>query len=82
MIQPVVITYFFGSEDVYARVLTEQTVTWGEGTTTERSPDYTLEFAGLTAAVQADFAAVYGQEDWLEPFLQRHGLTLGSGAVC
>lgn len=78
-VQAVVITYYFGDTDTYARVLTEQTVMREDGVTvsTERSNAYTLEFANLTEAAQADFAAVYGLEDWLPAFLARHGLPLG-----
>lgn len=82
--QAVVITYYFGDEATYARVLTEQTVARQGGVTlsTERSADYTLAFSGLSEDMQADFAAVYSAgDDWLDAFLARHGLTLGSGSI-
>lgn len=82
MIQSVVITYWFGSSDCYARVDTSQSVETIDGlVTAERSADYTLSFANLTEAAQADFAALYaaGQAsgDPLQAFLDTHGLTLG-----
>lgn len=83
MIQPVAISYFFGSSDCFARIDTEQTVTWtDEGVTTERSADYTLTFANLSDEAQADFTTLWasGQADGepLQAFLSAHGLTLGN----
>jgi hypothetical protein len=83
MIQPVVITYWFGSAECYARVETSQTVTWDEAgnASTERSPDYTLACVGLAPDAEADFRALYaaGQATGaaLDDFLATHALTLG-----
>lgn len=84
MIQPVTITYWFGSAECFARIATEQTVTWDEAgnASTERSPSYMLTFANLSDAAQADFTTLWvsGQADGepLQAFLSAHGLTLGN----
>jgi hypothetical protein len=87
MIQPVVITYWFGSADCYARISTSQTVTMEDGcaVSTERSADYTLECVGLPDAAQVEFSALVaaGQADGepLQAFIGVHGLVLGLPGV-